>query len=59
MQIEKIVKPSFSVIGKQGSTADGAQFVAALWADANAHFAEIAHLAKNMRTAPWPESGAR
>lgn len=46
MQIEKIVKPSFSVIGKQGSTADGAQFVAALWADANAHFSEIAHLAK-------------
>ena len=46
MQIEKIVKPSFSVIGKQGSTADGAQFIAALWTDANAHFPEIAHLAK-------------
>lgn len=46
MVIEKIIKPSFSVIGKQGSTEDGEGFIASLWADANAHFPEIAHLAK-------------
>ncbi|MCQ2431898.1 MAG: GyrI-like domain-containing protein [Clostridia bacterium] len=37
--------PSFSVIGKLGSTEDGEDFIPALWADANAHFGEIAHLA--------------
>ena len=46
MTIEKLIKPSFSVIGKQGSTEDGEGFIASLWADANAHFPEIAHLAK-------------
>lgn len=46
MKIEKIIKESFSVIGKEGSTEDGTGFVRNLWADANAHFAEVAHLAK-------------
>lgn len=39
-------KESFVVIGKEGSTEDGSGFVQRLWADANAHFAEVAHLAK-------------
>ena len=46
MKIEKIIKESFSVIGKEGSTEDGPGFVQNLWADANSHFAEVAQLAK-------------
>ena len=46
MKIESCIKESFFVIGKEGSTEDGAGFVQNLWADANAHFAEVAHLAK-------------
>lgn len=43
---ETYIKDAFAVIGKEGSTEDGAGFVQRLWADANAHFAEVAHLAK-------------
>lgn len=46
MKIEKCIKETFSVIGKEGSTEDGPGFVQNLWADANSHFAEVAHLAK-------------
>lgn len=46
MMIESWVKGTFSVIGKEGATEDGPGFAQALWADANAHFAEVAHLAK-------------
>lgn len=46
MNMEKCIKESFAVIGKEGSTKDGPGFVQNLWADANAHFAEVAHLAK-------------
>lgn len=46
MVIQRIVIPSFSVIGKEGSTADGPGFVQRLWAEANAHFDEVAILAK-------------
>ena len=46
MKIEKIIKPAFSVIGKEGSTKDGEGFIQALWNEANAHFGEIAHLVK-------------
>ena len=46
MKIESCIKQSFSVIGKEGSTEDGAGFVQNLWADANSHFAEVAHCAK-------------
>ena len=46
MKIESCIKESFSVIGKEGSTEDGAGFVQNLWADANSCFAEVAHLAK-------------
>lgn len=46
MKIEKRIKETFVVIGKEGSTMDGQGFVQKLWADANAHFDEIQPLAK-------------
>ena len=46
MDMQKCIKASFAVIGKEGSTEDGPGFVQSLWADANSHFAEIVHLAK-------------
>ena len=46
MEINRCVKESFSVIGKEGSTNDGKDFVQRLWQDANSHFQEIEHLAK-------------
>lgn len=46
MKIQRCVKRSFAVIGKEGSTAEGCGFVQRLWAEANANFGEVAHLAK-------------
>lgn len=46
MNIDMISKPAFSVIGKEGSTAIGVGFIQRLWAEANAHFDEVANLAK-------------
>ena len=46
MKIEKRVKPSFSVIGKEGSTSDGHGFIQKLWHEANIHFNEVQPLAK-------------
>ena len=46
MKIEKMIKESFTVIGKEGSTADGPGFIQALWQDANEHFDQIEALAK-------------
>ena len=46
MKIEQIVKDAVVVIGKEGSTRDGQGFIQNLWADANAHFHEVQHLAK-------------
>ena len=46
MKIETCEKESFVVIGKEGSTMDGAGFIQKLWDEANSHFGEIAHLAK-------------
>ncbi len=46
MKIEKCVKESFTVIGKEGSTLEGQGFIQKLWSDANSHFTEIRHLAK-------------
>jgi hypothetical protein len=46
MEINKCIKESFSVIGKEGSTNDGNGFVKRLWDDANLHFDEIVPLAK-------------
>ena len=40
------VKEAFVVIGKEGSTLDGAGFIQRLWNDANRHFHEVEHLAK-------------
>ena len=42
----KVIKKSFVVIGKEGSTLDGEGFIQKLWDDANSHFGEVAHLAK-------------
>lgn len=46
MKIEKCTKESFVVIGKEGSSLEGPDFIQKLWADANSHFNEIKHLAK-------------
>lgn len=46
MKINKCIKESFVVIGKEGSTNDGAGFIQKLWEDANSHFNEVAHLTK-------------
>lgn len=46
MNIEKRIKASFAVIGKEGSTLEGEGFVQKLWAEANAHFSEVQPLAK-------------
>ena len=46
MNYPRSIKDSFTVIGKEGSTQDGEGFISKLWADANAHFPEISHLAK-------------
>ncbi len=50
MKIQKCIKESFSVIGKEGSSLDGAGFIQKLWEDANSHFEEIQHLAKRDET---------
>ena len=46
MKINKSVKESFTVIGKEGSTSDGEAFISKLWENANAHFGEVEHLEK-------------
>ena len=46
MKIEKRIKPSFSVIGKEGSTVNGQGFIEKLWEDANSHFDEIRLISK-------------
>ena len=46
MKIEKKIKEAFVVIGKEGSSMEGQNFVQKLWEDANSHFNEVQHLAK-------------
>lgn len=46
MKIEKCVKTSFVVIGKEGSTSDGNGFIQKLWENANSHFNEVQQLTK-------------
>lgn len=46
MKIEKRIKETFVVIGKEGSTMDGQGFIQKLWEDANSHFNEVQSLAK-------------
>lgn len=59
MTIEKCVKPSFTVIGKEGSTDEGSGFIQRLWEDANAHFGEIEQLAKRDDRGICAACGAR
>ena len=46
MKIEKCIKESFVVIGKEGTTLDGSDFIQKLWEDANSHFSEVQQLTK-------------
>ncbi|WP_206459294.1 GyrI-like domain-containing protein [Anaerovorax sp. IOR16] len=46
MDIQRCIKNSFSVIGKEGSTMDGNGFIQNLWKDANSHFNEVVDLTK-------------
>ena len=46
MKFETCKKESFAVIGKEGSTKDGADFIPKLWEIANAKFNEVAPVAK-------------
>ena len=46
MIIEKRIKASFSVIGKEGSTQEGTGFIQNLWMAANSSFSEVQPLAK-------------
>lgn len=44
MNIEHRTLPALTVIGREGSTADGPGFIQKLWREANEHFDEISHL---------------
>ena len=46
MEIKRVRKDEFTVIGKLGSTAEGENFVNALWKKANEGFEEISSLVK-------------
>lgn len=46
MKIQKCIKESFVVIGKEGSTLDGDGFIQRLWEEANSHFEQVQHFAK-------------
>lgn len=46
MNATRYTKESFVVLGKEGSTEQGSGWIQALWKEANAHFDEIAALAK-------------
>ena len=56
--MERIIKASFTVIGKEGSTRDGEGFIQRLWEEANSHFSEIAPLAKMENGTPAGVWGA-
>jgi predicted transcriptional regulator YdeE len=46
MEIQRCMKESFSILGKEGSTNDGNEFIQKLWADATSHFNEVAEFTK-------------
>lgn len=46
MKVKKCTIESFVVIGKEGATRDGSDFIKKLWDDANSNFNEVADLAK-------------
>lgn len=50
MEIMQCEKQAFAVIGKEGSTDDGAGFIGRLWNEANGHFTEVEALAKKDST---------
>jgi len=50
MNIERIILPAVTVIGREGSTHDGSGFIQNLWSEANAHFAEIEPLVRRSET---------
>lgn len=45
LHLERKIKPSFAVVGIEGSTEDGEGFIPMLWSDANAHFDEVSPIA--------------
>ena len=45
LNIDRMTKPAFCVIGQEGSTDDGDGFIARLWDAANTRYAEISSLA--------------
>lgn len=49
MKIDRCKKESFIVIGKEGATTDGADFIQKLWVNANSHFGEVTHLAETQK----------
>ena len=46
IKIERVIKPSFAVIGREGSTDEGEGFIGRLWAEANARYGEVQDLVK-------------
>ena len=46
MSVSRIVKPTLTVIGMEGSTDDGDGFIQNLWNEANSRFEEIRDLCK-------------
>lgn len=46
VEVNRCIKESFTVIGKEGSTNNGEGFIQKLWEDANSHFGEVENLAK-------------
>lgn len=46
MEVKRCIKEAFTVIGKEGSTADGEGFIQRLWEEANSRFGEVERLAK-------------
>ena len=44
MDIKRCTKESFAVIGREGSTLDGKNFIQKLWDDVDSHFNEISDL---------------
>lgn len=45
MDFKRCTKESFAVIGREGSTLDGKNFIQNLWDDVDSHFNEISDLA--------------
>jgi len=50
MNIQICTKESFAVVGKEGSTKDGKDFIQNLWQDANSHFNEVESIVKKDET---------